>query len=528
VSSYLNFGASRTRDLLDRIAVSTSAHLTKCPTHAIDDVIVGTLKELCWAEGADHAAWIVLGRTPTGIERLDTVSTAEKLNNRDDFDSRRLPWVESCLLSGDSVIFASLAELPDKAQKDRVYLDGFGVRSLALFPIDGGEANFGVLAVASLNRSGSWSTNLSKPCYVLGRAFLSARSRKLTHLRRESNFREAFQHASVGMALEDTAGGMLYVNEALCTMLGYSETEMMRMKCVDVSHPGDLQREAVLFDQLSKGERQSYEMEKRFLNRSGATIWGNVNVTLVKQPADQPPLVLGIVEDITARQFALEESAKSQLEVQALVSRVMLSQEDERRSIARELHDDIGQRLSLLTSEFHSLRGTKETADQMHSRSLECLAGELDMLVSDLQALSHRLYSSKLEHLGIQFALRDVCRCFKRAGLAVNFKFDDAMETPATHVAVCLIRIAEEALSNVLQHSGTSQAELSLVQQTDGYSLTIVDAGKGFDTHAHADGLGLVSIRERVRSFHGRLTIRSLHGEGTRITVWLPFQALAA
>src|ERR1700679_1993342 len=166
---------------------------------------------------------------------------------------------------------------------DRIYLDSTGVRSLALLPVECGEGNLGVLALASLKQPNCWSSNLAQQCALLGSAFLSARSRKVTYLTSDSSFREAFRSASVGMALEAISGGLVYVNEALCTMLGYSEPELVRMSCGDLSHPDDLEREAVLFAELFKGERQSYEIEKRFLNRSGITIWGKVSVTLLKK-----------------------------------------------------------------------------------------------------------------------------------------------------------------------------------------------------------------------------------------------------
>jgi PAS domain S-box-containing protein len=529
VTSYLQLSRSGSAEagcLLDRIVLSSSACLEKCPAHAIDNLIISTLKELCRAEGADQAGWFLLHKTSGGIERVDSISTAEIFDERSSFDVDKLPWCESSLLRGDSVVLTSLAELPEYAEIDRIYLDSFGVRSLALLPVVCGEASLGVLALASLKQSGGWSSNLAQQCAVLGSAFLSARSRKLTYLTSDSSFREAFRSASVGMALEAISGGLLYVNEALCTMLGYSEAEMVRMSCVDLSHPGDLAREAVLFAELFKGERQSYEIEKRFLNRSGITIWGKVSVTLLKKAADQAPLVLGIVEDITAQKIAVERLVASQFEVQALASRVMLSQEDERRNIARELHDDIGQRLSLVTSEIHALH--KQGAGvQMPPRSLKHLSEELDALVTDLHNLSHRLHSSKLQHLGLEFALRDVCRRFERAGLSVNFKYDEALEAPTEDVALCLIRIAEEALSNVLKHSGAGEAELSLSQQVGRYLLAIRDTGEGFNTHVRSNGFGLINIRERVRSFHGRLLIRSRRGEGTEVTVWLPLQPSA-
>jgi PAS domain S-box-containing protein len=510
--------------LLEHIVLSSCACLAKCPTPAIDNIILSTLKELCRAEGADHAGWFLFRRAAGSVECIDSVSTTEIFDERSRFDLCRLPWCESRLLTGHPVLLATLADLPEYAEIDRSYLGSFGVRSLALCPVDGGHEDLSLLALLSLKQSSCWSYSLGRNCSFLSAAFLSAHSRKFTDHNQDSDFRAAFRSASVGMALEDTSGGLLYVNEALCTLLGYSETEMVRKRCVDFSHPGDYEREAILFGELFRGERQSYEIEKRFLNRSGNTIWGKVNVTLLKMPADQSPLVLGIVEDITAQKVAIESLAKSQLEVQALASRIMVSQEDERRSLARELHDDIGQRLSLVTSEIHLLNNEQGAVERMPVRTLERLAGELDSLVRDLHNLSHRLHSTKLQHLGIRFALREVCRRFEDAGLSVRCDLEDILEPKPENVAVCLLRIAEEALGNVLKHSGVDQAVIVLSKRDGGYFLAIRDAGCGFNTSARSNGLGLVSIRERVRAVEGSLIIRSRRNEGTEVVVWIPFQ----
>jgi PAS domain S-box-containing protein len=519
------FGGDDHTGLLDHVVLSSSACLAKCPVATIDTIVVSTLKELCRAEGADHAGWYLLREGPHILERLDSISTAEIFDKASSFDSCALPWCRSCLLKGHPVILNDLTELPDHAEIDGVYLRSFGVQSLALIPIKAGEAELGVLGILALSQPGRWSSTLAKQGALLGSAFLSARSRKVIYRETQpsnSDFQEVFRSASVGMALEDTSGGLLYVNEALCTMLGYPEIEMIQRRCVDFSHPGDLEREAVLFGQLFEGTRQSYDIEKRFLSRSGSTVWGKVNVTLLREHAGRPPLVLGVVEDITSQKSALEKLNRSQMEVQALASRILLSQEDERRSIARELHDDIGQRLSMVTSEIHLLNSDPGTPGQTRLAPLDRLTEELDTLVTDLHNLSHRLHSSKLQHLGVKFALDELCGRMSRVGLHVDLNLSEALEPVPEGAAICLMRIAQEALNNVLKHSGANQAVVNLSKAIDGYYLTIVDPGRGFDTEAFSTGIGLISMRERVRSSQGRLTIHSRPNEGTEIAVWIP------
>jgi PAS domain S-box-containing protein len=521
--------ASRSGDdhngLLDHVVRSGSACLASCPAATIDTIVVSTLKELCRAEGADHAGWYLLREGARALELLDSISTAEMFDKANRFDSSALPWCRSRLLKGYPVILNNLTELPYQGEIDRVYLQSFGVKSVALIPIETGGAELGVLAILALRQPGRWSSTLAKQGALLASAFLTVRSRKVIYRETQpsnSDFQEVFRTASVGMALEDTSGRLVYVNEALCTMLGYAEIEMIQRKCIDFSHPADLEREAVLFEQLSRGTCRSYEIEKRFLNRSGSTVWGKVNVTLLRERAGRPPLVLGIVEDITPQKSALEKLSRSQMEVQALASRILLSLEDERRSIARELHDDIGQRLSMVTSEIHMLNSDPATLAPTGVASLHRLTEELDTLVTDLHNLSHRLHSSKLQHLGIKFALNELCGRMSHAGLNVDLTLGEALEPVPEGPAICLLRITQAALANVLKHSGANQAVVNLSKATDGYYLTIKDQGRGFDAEAFSTGIGLISMRERVRSSQGHLSIHSRPNEGTQIAVWIP------
>lgn len=333
---------------------------------------------------------------------------------------------------------------------------------------------------------------------------------------------EIFQNASVGMALEDTAGHMLFVNDTLCQMFGYSNAEIMKLRCADFSHPVDYEREAVLFNELLAGERQSYEIEKRFLHRDGPIVWGKVHVTLLKENPNGSRVVLGIVEDITVQKDALEKLTLSRKEVESLASRLILSQEDERRRIARELHDDIGQRLSMVASEVHVFEGHLHNNGQSGRELVERLGTELDALVTDIHGLSHRLHSSQLQHLGVVSALHDLCRQLGRSGLEVEIDLDKELGPVPENIALCLYRVAQEALTNALKHSGASRAALTLGKTAHEYTLVVRDAGEGFDMVAAAQGLGLISMRERLRTLQGTFSLTSSPGRGTQIAVTLP------
>jgi signal transduction histidine kinase len=298
----------------------------------------------------------------------------------------------------------------------------------------------------------------------------------------------------------------------------------MKMSCADFSHPADYEREAVLAHQLFRKERQGYQIEKRFLHRTGMIVWAKVNITLLRESAGGPCLILGIVEDITSQKSAIEKLATSEMEVQSLASRLITSQETERQRIARELHDDIGQRLSMVTSELHALNGARATRGGARTIRIQKLSEELDSLVTDLHGLSHRLHSSKLQHLGVKPALRELCTLLARSGLHVDLTVGEELEPVPEEIALCIYRIAQEALNNTLKHSRGNHAVINLSKTDAEYHMMIKDDGVGFDTEAHSQGLGLISMKERLSPFKGHIAVKSIAGQGTEIVVGIPLR----
>jgi len=531
VATQHSFGANSQKSLLggrksrlDDLILTSSISLAKCSLAAIDKVINSTLRELCKVEDADHAGWSFIREQPNTMGYFASDPVDRILDRVRQLDQNDLPWCRSRLLKGHVVLLADLSALPFQAMTDREYLQNSGLRSLALIPTDASDPTRGVLVLLS-RRPSSWSSNLGRQGALLGSVFLGAHARKLAYEEREnsdSNIRNILCSASAGMALEDASGTLLFVNEALCTMLGYTELELIQMKCVDFSHPADYEREALLFSQLFSGERRSYQIEKRFLHRNGTTVWGRINVTLLRQSSNGSRLILAIVEDITSQKHAMEKLAASKMEIQSLASRLIQSQEDERRRIARELHDDIGQRLSMVTSEVHILE-KRPLGDRRRSLTpLKRLGGELDTLVSDLQELSHRLHSSKLQHLGIKWALRELCEQLAHSGLRVDLSVDEKLEPIPKETALCLYRVAQEALNNALKHSGANRATMTLSGVIAGYRMIIKDAGKGFDVELASEGLGLISMKERLKVLQGVIAVTSAPGKGTEVVVLVP------
>jgi PAS domain S-box-containing protein len=588
----------------------------------------------------------------------------------------------------------------------------------------------------------------------------------------EDRFRQLLTEASIGIVLESITGGFILVNPAFCSILGYSEREMLKLNCVQLSHPDDLEREAPLVRDLQEGRRHSYQIEKRFFHKNGSEIWGHVSVSLMKSKNGEPPFVIGMLNDVTARKVAerelhasearlnstlnvlaaeiaildgsgeiiavntswrrlagqtetgphsagvganflevcatatgdaaasarevaihiqsllegdppqyplvqhestshgeswhlvtmsrfeengaarivlsyrdvtdlmrtKEELAQNQesltlaleathtmtwqwefdtgkirwvnqqvsslgkresesdysdfvqrihpsdrkrvndfvnqtiregdsqtvefrlpgtdrgtrwilakgklfydrtgrparmlgvnvditelrerdSEIHALVGRLIQAQEEERRRISRELHDDIAQRLSLLANEMEMMDQQLSKAGR-HAETLQVrkFGQQVSELATDIHHMSHELHSSKLQHLGLKTALRDLCeKISQKHHIRCELHTESLEKELPSDISLCLFRVTQEGLNNVIKHSHATEVFVDVIQIHGKILLTIKDHGVGFDTSTQYSGIGLTSMRERLRLVGGTFLVKSAPNEGTEI-----------
>lgn len=224
----------------------------------------------------------------------------------------------------------------------------------------------------------------------------------------------------------------------------------------------------------------------------------------------EPARVVGVNIDITERKQA--EALLSDM-----TRKLVEAQEQERARIARELHDDISQRIALLAVELEQL---KENPSQLRDR-VQGLQNQVSEISTDVQALSHDLHSSKLEHLGAVAAMKSWCREFGgRQNMDVDFR-SEIVSSLSLEIGRTLFRVLQEAVQNATKHSGVKRVEAHLAEDSGEIHLTIRDLGKGFDLEAamQGKGLGLTSMRERVRLVNGTITVASKPTAGTTIHV---------
>lgn len=231
----------------------------------------------------------------------------------------------------------------------------------------------------------------------------------------------------------------------------------------------------------------------------------------------QSALLVGLLVQRSRRRRAENEA-------QRLSGRILTAHEDERRTLARELHDDLTPRLARLAIDAARLQPATAGPDSGRGATMH---EELSRLSQDVHGLAYRLHPTVLEDLGLGDALRSECdRVGKAHGLSVDQHIDvlPAGITPAA--TVCLFRVAQEALRNIVRHAGARSARVSLAPKDGGLQLLVTDDGAGFEPKSgHSAGLGIASMRERVREVGGRFGIRSVPGAGTTVQAWVPLAA---
>jgi len=220
-----------------------------------------------------------------------------------------------------------------------------------------------------------------------------------------------------------------------------------------------------------------------------------------------------------------EELQASAGQLFLMAGRLVDSQEEERRRIAREIHDDFTQRLAVVSLKIAQLAGRDlaEVSSDLDA-DLEDIRKATAAVANDLRDLSHQLHPTMLGLMGLVRALRAQCEEFQRTrGIETEFEGSASDQDASPQAAMCLYRVLQESLMNIAKHSGTARARVTFARQADGLEMRILDEGRGFNPDAKGRmGIGLTNMEERVRLLNGKLVVSSIPGGGTEIIVRLP------
>ncbi len=336
----------------------------------------------------------------------------------------------------------------------------------------------------------------------------------------EKRFRLVADSAPVLIWMSGTDKLCTFFNKGWLKFTGRTLEQELGNGWAERVHPDDLDRCLDVYT-ASFDARVDFEMEYRLQRYDGEYHW-ILDYGVPRFETDGTFCgYIGSCVDITVRKLS-EDS------LHTLSGRLIHAQEEERARIARELHDDFSQRLALLGIGLDQLwrmlpKSEGKERDLVHSM----LKGTKE-LSSDLHSLSHQLHSSRLEHVGLVSALAGLCKEFgEKQMFAVHFSEGDTRLKIPKDVALCLFRVAQEALGNVAKHSQGKNVHVQLAMNAAGVSLRIKDDGKGFNTDRSepAVGIGLIGMHERIRLVGGRLLVMSEVMRGTEILAEVPLQA---
>jgi|GEM_PF-454201 len=342
----------------------------------------------------------------------------------------------------------------------------------------------------------------------------------------------------------DAETGRVYVDPVLLSLLGYEDGDAGGYDSWAARiHPQDQPRvlaHEAAFMTLSaardpEGNTPFPPIEYRVLHRDGEYRWFSTRGTIFRKPDGTPSRVVASVIDVTERR-QIEEALRTSHEallrssgqVRDLAGKLILAQEEERRRISRELHDDLNQKVAAIAISVSNLKrgpaGKEAPAREEFARILAALGA----LSEEIRHLSHEMHPPVLEHAGLASALRSYCRELREiSGIHIEQDIGEVPPGLPPDVSLCLYRVAQEALGNVVRHAYAGRVRLRLADRDTGMELTVTDDGVGFDPGRVRRGLGLVSMEERVRMLGGEFQVRSLPRRDTTLRAWVPLDKAA-
>jgi PAS domain S-box-containing protein len=355
----------------------------------------------------------------------------------------------------------------------------------------------------------------------------AGRRRAEEALRRgEARLRSGADLANLAFYEIDFAERVAYTDDRFHDVCGVPPDQRQGLQALEFwiehLHPDD--REWVLEERrkLHAGDREQVSAEYRYLHPVRGLRWiHHLGRIAVRDAEGRPVVAFGVLRDISERKLAENE-------LRNLNQRLVRAHEEERALLARELHDDVTQRLAVLAIDVGRIELAARSGAQ--AEALKAIREGLARLSEDIHTLAYQLHPAILEELGLAEALRTECeRAGQRSRVALSVEIDPLPAVVDRDAALCLFRVAQEALNNTIRHAGARNASVVLRQTDDGLTLAVRDDGAGFDPALAREGgsIGLASMRERVRLVNGTLDIESAPGRGTVIVAWVPMEGAA-
>ena len=390
------------------------------------------------------------------------------------------------------------------------------------------------------DREGRWYSMRVRPYRTMDNkidgavmTFIDIDAAKRIHLelQREQTFTAAVLESAAALVMvTDLEGHIARFNLACRRLSEYSFKEVEGKPVWDVLvPPEEVGAVKQVYKELAES-RSAREHENHWVDRSGQRHLISWSSTVVTEAQGTTRHLVWVGVDVTEARLAekalqqTEILRRSQEQLRTLTAGLVEAQEEERRRVSQELHDDISQRLAALAIQLEVLHQAHGISPEELQRKLGELQKQMEVLSEDLRRTARNLHPFMLTHLGLEPALRAYCEEFsKLRQIKVRLIARALPGAIPSGVALCVYRVVQEALGNVAKHAGAKRVVVSISGRDDALHAAIRDDGHGFDLdQVKGKGLGLISMEERVRHLGGTFSIAPKPGEGTRIEIRIP------
>ena len=345
-------------------------------------------------------------------------------------------------------------------------------------------------------------------------------------------FRTIFVEAPVGMALVNSINGRMYeVNPKFAQLMGRTIDEMEAIDWMTITHSEDIQADLDNLALLNAGEIKGYNMQKRYIKPDNSTVWINKTVAKAQDDKFGNPCHVSMIEDITKSKHAEDQLKNSREELKRYASHLQNVREEERIMLAREIHDDLAQNLvavkvdlGLLRIKFLKEIDDAEDSDLMNG--LTELSTKMNDTISTCRKIMSGLRSEELELIGLLETMKQFTKDFE-----VKSKIECLFQTEIETIlldpkeSVTMLRIFQEALSNVYKHAKASTVNISLKTKNELLVCEIEDNGIGFNAtnKIKNHSYGIIGMKERVLLLNGKLHVKSSINKGTIVRIEIPY-----
>lgn len=309
--------------------------------------------------------------------------------------------------------------------------------------------------------------------------------------------------------------------------LGSDRTESTKEWLARI-HPEDRHRVCQALNRCQEDQRSPFHQEYRIQRKGETYFWVLDRSIAIFDEKGHAIRMVGAETDVTWRKEVEEALREREAQLRELGARLLQAQEEERRRISRDLHDDIMQRMGALTMTLYHLTASISSQDERVQSEIKACGTDAEQITTDLQRLAHSLHPSVLEFAGLELAMREQVDEFaRRTGLMTEVLCRRVPQSLSLDHSTCLYRVLQEALQNVQKHANATTVLVSLLRTGHGLGLCIIDDGRGIEGltgTVRPKGLGLTSMNERVRMLGGSFRIRSKPDEGTELHAWVPWE----